>query len=229
MPPLQALIDLLNEHFGTPVQNHPKDPLSELVFTILSQNTTDINRDRAYERLKARFPRWRDVLEADREAVEDAIRVGGLGRQKSARIQEILRTIDRRRGELSMEYLGEMGIEEAREELLSFTGVGRKTAAIVLLFSLGRPAFPVDTHVHRVAKRLGLIPEKMSADAAHDVMERLAPPRHYYDFHINLIRLGRTVCGPRRTSCEACPALRWCPTGLERIEHQENETLPVPD
>ena len=228
MPPLQELIDLLNEHFGTPVLNHPKDPLSELVFTILSQNTTDTNRDRAYERLKRRFPRWRDVLEADREAVEDVIRVGGLGRQKSARIQEILRTIDRKRGDLGMEYLGEMSVDEAREELLSFTGVGRKTAAIVLLFSLGRPAFPVDTHVHRVGRRLGLIPEKMSADAAHDVMERLVPPAHYFDFHINLIRLGRTVCGPRRMACESCPVLDWCPTGSKKTGDGGNDTPPVP-
>lgn len=229
MPPLQELIDLLNEHFGTPVLNHPKDPLSELIFTILSQNTTDTNRDRAYERLKNRFPRWRDVLEADREAVEDAIRVGGLGRQKSARIQEILRTIDRQRGELSMEYLAEMSVEKARQELLSFTGVGRKTAAIVLLFSLGRPAFPVDTHVHRVGTRLGLIPEKMSADAAHDVMEQLVPPRHYFDFHINLIRLGRTVCGPRRILCEVCPVRYRCPTGLKRNEDLENVRRSSPD
>jgi endonuclease-3 len=213
MPPLHELIDALNGHFGTPVLNHPKDPLSELVFTILSQNTTDTNRDRAYERLRDRFPAWRDVLEADREEVEEAIRVGGLGRQKSARIQEILRTIDQRRGGLDMGYLNDMSLDEAKQELLSFTGVGRKTAAIVLLFSLGRPAFPVDTHVHRVGTRLGLIPEKMTADAAHDVMEGLVPTRHYFDFHINLIRLGRTVCGPRRMECPACPALAWCHTG----------------
>jgi len=226
MPPLHELIDALNGHFGTPVLNHPKDPLSELVFTILSQNTTDTNRDRAYERLRDRFPAWRDVLEADREEVEEAIRVGGLGRQKSARIQEILRTIHRKRGELSMEYLGEMSVDGAREELLSFTGVGRKTAAIVLLFSLGRPAFPVDTHVHRVARRLGLIPEKMGADAAHDVMEGLVPPSHYFDFHINLIRLGRTVCGPRRMMCASCPALDWCSTGLKRDDGGGEQTSP---
>ena len=229
MPPSHELIDALNEHFGTPVLNHPKDPLSELIFTILSQNTTDTNRDRAYERLRSRFPRWRDVLEADREEVEEAIRIGGLGRQKSSRIQEILRTINRHRGDLSMDYLKEMSIEEARQELLSFTGVGKKTAAIVLLFSLGRPAFPVDTHVHRVGKRLGLIPENMSADAAHDVMERLVPPRHYYDFHVNLIRLGRAVCGPRRTSCEVCPARYWCPTGLKKNEASENVIPSTPD
>jgi len=229
MDSLQGLIDALNEHFGTPVLDHPKDPLSEMIFTILSQNTTDINRDRAYGRLKSRFPRWRDVLEADREEVEEAIRVGGLGRQKSTRIQEILRTIDRRRGGLDMGYLADMDIDEAKDELLSFTGVGRKTAAIVLLFSLGRPAFPVDTHVHRVGTRLGLIPEKMSADAAHDVMERLVPPGHYFDFHINLIRLGRTVCGPRRMECPACPAHPWCPTGKARGADPGKEALSLPD
>ncbi|MBN1882878.1 MAG: endonuclease III [Deltaproteobacteria bacterium] len=229
MPPLCELIDALNKHFGAPVLNHPKDPLSELIFTILSQNTTDTNRDRAYERLRKKFPRWRDVLEADREEVEEAIRTGGLGRQKSTRIQEILRTIDRKRGKLNMDYLAEMSVDEAREELLSFTGVGRKTAAIVLLFSLGRPAFPVDTHVHRVGTRLGLIPEKMSADAAHDVMERLVPPSHYYDFHINLIRLGRTVCGPRRIACESCPALGWCPTGLKKGDGGGNTVPSSPD
>lgn len=215
MGDIDDIIGRLEDFFGVPERGHPKDPLSELIFTILSQNTTDTNRDRAYERLRNRFPRWEDVLAADLPEIEEAIRVGGLGSQKSKRIKAILSEIREKTGTLSLDYLADRRPEEARRELLLFNGVGRKTAAIVLLFSLGMPAFPVDTHVMRVTRRLGLITEKTNADAAHEVLGGLVPPDKYYPTHINLIRLGRTLCKPRNPRCSECPLAPVCRFGRE--------------
>jgi endonuclease-3 len=212
------IINRLDAFFGVPERGRPKDPLSELIFTILSQNTTDTNRDRAYERLRGRFPRWEDVLGADVSEIEDAIRVGGLGPQKSKRIKAILAEIREKTGRLSLDYLAESPPEEARRELLAFNGVGNKTAAIVLLFSLGMPAFPVDTHVLRVTRRLGLVPENATADAAHAIMGGLIPPDRYYPAHINLIRLGRTLCKPRNPHCAECPVPPLCPYGRRILD-----------
>jgi endonuclease III len=205
------IIARLEARFGVPRPGAAKDPLSELIFTILSQNTTDTNRDRAYERLRRRFPLWEDVETGDVADIEEAIRVGGLGAQKSGRIKAILAEIRRRAGALDLSYLDDMSIDEAAAELLSFDGVGRKTAAIVLLFSLGRPAFPVDTHVLRVTKRLGLVPPKAGADAAHDILGGMIPPVKYYPTHINLITLGKLLCRPRNPQCPACPLVDLCP------------------
>jgi endonuclease-3 len=210
---VDEIIRGLEAFFGVPVRGVTKDPLSELIFTILSQNTTDSNRDRAYERLKNRFPRWEDVVPADASQIEEAIRVGGLGSQKSKRIKAILADIEQRTGRLSLDYLAELGPEEARRALLSFVGVGNKTAAIVLLFSLGMPAFPVDTHILRVTRRLGLIPPKADAAAAHEILGSAIPPEKYYPTHLNLIRLGRTICRPRSPRCPECPLLTLCPFG----------------
>jgi endonuclease-3 len=212
------IINRLDAFFGVPDRGRPKDPLSELVFTILSQNTTDTNRDRAYERLRGRFPKWEDVLRADASEIEDAIRVGGLGPQKSKRIKAILTQINRKTGRLSLDYLAGMPPAEARRELLAFNGVGNKTAAIVLLFSLGMPAFPVDTHVLRVTRRLGLIPSNATADAAHEIMGGLIPPDRYYPSHINLIRLGRTLCKPRNPRCAECPVRTLCLFGRALLD-----------
>jgi endonuclease III len=207
------IIERLEDYFGVPERGRPKDPLSELIFTILSQNTTDKNRDRAYERLRARFPRWEGVLRADSSEIEEAIRVGGLGPQKSKRIKAILGEIHDRTGELSLDYLAGLRPEEARQVLLAFNGVGQKTASIVLLFSLGMPAFPVDTHILRVTGRLGLIPPRADAAAAHTILGALVPPEKYYPTHINLIAMGRSLCKPRNPRCTECPLLASCPFG----------------
>jgi endonuclease-3 len=217
MGTVDEVIERLEAFFGVPRRGVPKDPLSELIFTILSQNTNDTNRDRAYERLKERFPRWEDVLAADAARIEDAIRVGGLGPQKSKRIKAILGEIQSTTGHLSLDYLAGWEPDRARQALLSFNGVGNKTAAIVLLFSLGMPAFPVDTHVLRVTGRLGLIPPKAGADAAHGILGSIIPPDKYYPAHINLIRLGRTLCRPKNPRCRECPLLTICPYGSELI------------
>jgi len=178
--------------------------LDELVLTILSQNTNDRNRDRAWNSLRQRFPGWEDVLEARRRDLVAAIRVGGLAEQKAARIQAALRRIQEEEGSFSLERLCGRPLAEARNYLLSFQGVGDKTAAVVLLFSCGRPVFPVDTHVLRVSNRLGLIPEKATAALAHERLGRLVPGKKMYEFHLNLIAHGRAVCRAAKPDCPRC-------------------------
>lgn len=197
-------------HYGQPTWRNPLPALDELVSTILSQNTNDVNRDRAFELLRAKFPTWEAVRDAPTEAVVDAIRPAGLANQKGPRLQQVLRAITAERGQLDLQFLKAWPVADARAWLTRFNGVGPKTAAIVLLFSLDLPAFPVDTHVHRVTGRLGLRPEKMSADEAHTHFEGLLPPETYYAAHLNLIRHGREVCHARRPACEGCVLRQMC-------------------
>jgi endonuclease-3 len=200
---------LLIEEYGQR-EWHPREPLSVLISAILSQNTSDVNRDRAWERLKDRFPSWESVLAAETAELAEAIRPGGLADIKAPRIQKALRVIERDRGEFTLDFLAEMEVDEARRWLTSLNGVGPKTAAIVLLFSLGKPAFPVDTHVHRVSRRLGLIGPKTSREKAHEVLEELLPPEIYYTFHLNLIAHGREVCKSQRPRCATCVLQEHC-------------------
>ena len=193
----------LAAEYGEP-QWTPRDPVAVLVSTILSQNTNDRNRDRAYERLRERFPTWEAVRDAPMEALIAAIRPAGLAPTKAPRIQETLRRIWAERGEFSLDFLADMPLETARAWLLSIPGIGPKTAAIVLLFAFGRPAFPVDTHIHRVCRRLGLIPARATREQAHTLLEDLIPPDLYYPLHLNLIALGRDVCHPRNPECGRC-------------------------
>lgn len=209
----------LQATFGIPTWRNPLPPLDELISTILSQNTNDLNRDRAFEALRNRFPSWEAVRDAEEKAVIDAIRPAGLANQKGPRIQNVLREITIQRGNLSLDFLADLSVEEARKWLMSFKGVGPKTAAIVLLFSLGKPAFPVDTHVHRVTGRLGLRPEKMNADQAHDYLSRLFPTQAYYAAHLNLIRLGREVCHARNPECQRCPLSDLCDFYLNQLQN----------
>lgn len=202
----QRLID----HYGYPTWRNPLPPLDELVSTILSQNTNDGNRDRAFDALRARFPTWEAVRDADPQEVMQAIRPAGLANQKGPRIQAVLRAISAERGALDLEFLRALQPDEARRWLLRFKGVGPKTASIVLLFSLGMPAFPVDTHVYRVTGRLGLRPAKMNAEKAHRYLEALLPPDTYYPAHLNLIRLGREICQARNPRCPDCPLHDLC-------------------
>ena len=199
----------LLETYGEPEQR-PSDPIGTLVSTILSQNTNDVLRDQAFRRLRERFGTWEEVREAPVEEIAQAIQVSGLGAQKARRIKAALERITEERGTLSLDFLREMPVEEARAWLTSFDGVGPKTAAIVLLFALGMPAFPVDTHIHRVSKRLGLIPPKASREKAHGILEALLPPAVYYPFHINVIRHGREVCGARKPQCGRCVLRDLC-------------------
>lgn len=202
--------ETLLQVYGEPRWRNPLPPLDELVSTILSQNTNDVNRDRAFEALRRRFPTWEQVRDAPTEAVIEAIRPAGLANQKGPRIQEVLRAITAERGSLDLSFLADWNVEQARNWLLRFHGVGPKTAAIVLLFSLGKPAFPVDTHIYRVTGRLGLRPAKMTVEEAHEHLERLFPPETYYAAHLNLIRLGREICTARKPLCGRCPLREQC-------------------
>jgi len=213
---VKAVHQTLLEGYGPRRWRQRLDPLSELIYTILSQNTSDVNRDRAYERLRKRFPTWERVRDAQVEEIAEAIRPGGLANVKAPRIKDILHTITERRGKLSLDFICQMEIEEAKEWLGSLTGVGPKTTACVLLFGCGRPAFPVDTHVYRVSRRLGLISRKASAQEAHKTLEDLLSPQDYYALHLNLIAHGREVCKARSPHCEICvlaPHCDYLPTG----------------
>lgn len=200
----------LLEMYGEPVWRNPLPPVDELVSTILSQNTNDSNRDRAFESLRRCFPTWEAVRDAPQEEVIEAVRVAGLANQKGARIQAALKDITEQRGALNLDFLKDMPDEEAYDWLVQFKGVGPKTAAIVLLFSLGKPAFPVDTHIYRVSGRLGLRPEKMSVEDAHTHLAALFPPDAYYAAHLNIIRLGREICQARKPKCLECPLKDLC-------------------
>ena len=202
--------ELLHEIFGWPDWRPFLPPLDELIDCILSQSTTDANRDRAFAALKDNFSGWEAVMNAPTAAVVAAIKPAGLSNQKAPRIQEALRRIQAERGELNIDFLGDLPIEEAKAWLTSFHGVGPKTAAIVLCFAFQRPAFPVDTHIHRVGQRIGFLPQGISADNAHPVMEAIIPPGDYFAFHLNLIRLGREICHARNPRCEICPLTPYC-------------------
>ncbi len=208
---------ILTDEYGDPKWHPRLDPVGELVSTILSQNTNDVNRDLAFEGLRERFPTWEAVRDADPETVREAIRPAGLANSKGPAIQQALRRISAERGEINLDFLAEMPLTEAKKWLTSLSGVGPKTAAIVLLFSFNRPAFPVDTHVHRVSRRLGLIGPKVSREKAHQLLEALLPPERYYAFHLNVIFHGRRVCHARQPRCENCPLLTLCHYGQELV------------
>lgn len=186
------------------------DPLDELIGTILSQNTSDVNSGRAYAQLRAMYPTWEEVLDTSDDELYETIKAAGLGRIKAPRIKRTLHEILKRRGELSLDFLEYLPLEESKRWLTSLDGIGPKTAACVLLFALGRPALPVDTHVHRVSLRLGLIGPKVGADAAHTLLEAVLPPEHVYEFHIDMIRHGRQVCHAQRPECARCMLRDLC-------------------
>lgn len=207
----------LLEFYGEPVWRNPLPAIDELVSTILSQNTNDINRDRGFRALRAKFPTWEQVRDAPAQEVVEAIRPAGLANQKGPRIQQVLRSITEERGSLDLSFLGDLSVDEARAWLTKFNGVGPKTAAIVLCFALGKAAFPVDTHIYRVTGRIGLRPERMTVEQAHPHLENLFPPETYYPAHLNIIRLGREICTARRPYCEKCPIVDLCYYGSARM------------
>lgn len=195
---------LLEKEYGVPLNEKRNDLLGILIETILSQNTNDQNRDRAYQRFKSRFPRWESVLEAKTSSIVSAIRTGGLAEQKARRIKEILRWIKKREGRLSLSFLKGMNSEEIKKLIGGLHGIGPKTVHCLLLFGLGRDAFPVDTHILRIGRRVGFIPEAADAVKAHDWMVPLIPKGKSLSLHLNLIRFGRETCRARRPQCETC-------------------------
>jgi len=206
----ERVAELLTELYGYPTWRPGQVPVDELVDTILSQNTNDTNRDRAFQLLRARFPTWEAVRDAPQEEVIAAVRAAGLANQKGPRIQAALRLLTEQRGAITLDFLRDMEVSEAKAWLTSIHGIGPKTAAIILLFGFGKPAFPVDTHVHRVTQRLGLIDPTTNAERAHEELEAIIPPEDYLPAHLNLIRHGRQICHARRPACEICPLTAYC-------------------
>ena len=211
-------MDRLAALYGDPKHTPHGDAVAELVLTVLSQNTADTNSGRAFIQMMRRYPSWEAIAVAPTAELIATIQHGGLAPQKAPRIQAILRAVGERSPGWDLQFLREMPLEEARSWLRALPGVGPKTAACVLLFALGLPAMPVDTHVERVSKRLGLIPDKTTADQAHGLLEALVPAADYYRFHMLLIKHGRRTCGARKPACERCPLATECPASLVRAE-----------
>jgi endonuclease III len=210
---VRAILVRLRKHFGELVPPRSVDPLDELILTVLSQHTSDLNAGRAFAELRAAFPGgWASVVGAPTEGVADAIRSGGLADTKAPRIQAILREVKQREGAYDLSRLTEMTDREARDYLTALPGIGPKTAAVVLSFALGRDALPVDTHVHRVSRRLGLIPPRTSAERADRILHALVPEGLRTSLHVGLIRLGREICRAPVPRCRQCPLKDLCPT-----------------
>jgi len=201
---------LLADKYGPPTWRPHLSPVGELVSTILSQNTNDVNRDIAYDTLLERFPTWEEIRDAEEKKILPLIKTAGLANQKGPAIQNALKMITEERGQIELDFLRSMSSQEASEWLIKLKGVGPKTAAIVLLFSLDMPAFPVDTHVYRITGRVGIRPEDMSAAKAHTYLAEQFEPETYYPVHLNIIQLGREICKARQPLCQECPLTQIC-------------------
>jgi endonuclease-3 len=209
---LRAIHRRLVKRFGELEPPRASDPVDELVLTVLSQHTSDLNADRASAALRAAYPTWGAVVDAPTGDVADAIRSGGLANTKAPRIQEILREVRDREGSFTLDRLRAMSDTDARDYLTSLPGIGPKTAAVVMSFALGRDAMPVDTHVHRVTRRLGIVPDNASAERADRILHDLVPDGLRTPLHVAFIRLGREICKAPTPRCVACPLKDLCPT-----------------
>lgn len=214
---VRAILNRLRARFGELEPPRSVDPLDELILTVLSQHTSDLNAERAFAQLREGLPTWKSVVEARTTTVADAIRIGGLANSKAPRIQAILREVREREGRFDLSALRAMSDAEARVYLTSLPGVGPKTAAVVLSFALGRDAIPVDTHVHRVSKRLGLVPSNTTAEKADRLLHELVPDGLRTPLHVALIRLGREICKAPVPRCRECPLKDLCPTATRYL------------
>jgi endonuclease-3 len=221
---LRAIHRRLVARFGELVPPRATDPLDELVLTVLSQHTSDLNAERAFASLRAAYPDWQGVVDARPDDVADVIRSGGLANTKAPRIQGILREVAEREGSYSLDRLRAISDTEARDYLTSLPGIGPKTAAVVLSFALGRDAMPVDTHVHRVTRRLGIVPDKASAERADRILHDLVPDGLRTPLHVAFIRLGREICKAPTPRCVACPLKDLCPTAPRFLPRTRRRT-----
>jgi len=223
-----AVYQALAQSYGEPVWQPHHPPVDELVCTILSQATSDINRDKGFQALKARYPDWESVMNAPEADVIETIYSAGLANQKGPRIQATLRFIYQERGTIDLDFLKDMPLEAAQKWLTQINGIGPKTAAIVLLFSFGRPCFPVDTHVFRITRRLGLIDHKVTADKAHNILQNRGEAKTFYSMHMNLIRHGRTICRAQNPKCEICTLQQLCDHFQHVVTNEDIEVLASP-
>jgi endonuclease-3 len=226
---VEVVLERLGERYGHPTWAGPRlEAISELVLTILAQNTADTNSFRAFTALRARYPSWDEVLRAPTDELVDVIRPGGLAPTKAPRIQRVLAEVHAATGGTwDLSFLGSLPLAEARVWLTSLHGIGRKTASIVLLFNFGRPVMPVDTHVHRVATRLGILPPRTPLDRAHDLLEEVLQPEEMYPFHVELIRHGRDTCRAPRPICGLCPLTDVCAYYAEAVKGRA-PMAPIP-
>lgn len=215
--PFKYIIQNLENTFGVPKLESKSDPLSMLINIILSQATSDANSFRTFQSLKQKFKTWEKAAKADESDIAETIRAGGLANQKAKVIKNILTQLKSKNGKLSLNFLDEIPDEQARDYLLEFRGIGPKTVACTLLFALHKEIFPLDTHIFRVLKRMGILPGKISDEKAHKFLDKLVPKGKFYSLHVNLIRLGRNICRPREPLCGQCPLIEYCDYGMEKI------------
>ena len=215
--PFRYIVQNLENTFGEPTLPPKSDALAMLIEVILSQATSDANSRRTYQNLRKQFKSWENVLAAEHGEVAEAIRLGGLANQKTKVIKDLLQKLKEIRGAPSLKFIEKMPNEEARDFLQNFRGVGPKTVACTLLFACHKEVFPLDTHVFRVLKRMGILPERITDMKAHRFLDELVPRGNFYSLHVNLIRLGRKICRPREPLCEQCPLIEYCDYGLNRI------------
>jgi len=213
-PPIADILSRLRETYGRMPWRPHGDGMTELILTILSQHTNDMNSGRGFANLLTVFPDWDAVRQAPAAAIAGATRAAGLSTSKAPRIKQVLERIHAERGDYCLSFLNKLPLDEARAWLIALPGVGPKTAACVLMFALGRPALPVDTHVFRVAGRLGLLPQKATAEAAHQILEAAVPPELAFEFHVSLIKHGRHCCRARWPACEDCILNEICPSAF---------------
>ena len=215
--PLGYIIQNLERTFGTPALRPKSDPLEMLIRVVLSQATTDVLSERTFQSLTAKFKTWEDVLVADPSEVADSIKLGGLANQKAKVIKELLSNVKAENGSLNLGFLQDLPTREAVTYLKKFRGIGPKTIACTLLFACHKNIFPLDTHIFRVLRRVGIVPLKCSDERAHEILDAVVPEGKFYSLHVNLIRLGRKVCRPQEPFCERCPIVEYCDFGQTRI------------
>jgi endonuclease-3 len=215
--PIRYIIQNLERTYGVPENERASDPLDMLIKIILSQATSDTNSHRTFAALKKRFPKWEDALRARETTIAETIRAGGLANQKAKVIKSLLRQIKDEHDTLDLNFLHEASAEDAVNYLKQFRGIGPKTIACTLLFACRKEVFPLDTHIFRILRRVGLIPQKCTDARAHEIMNRLVPEGKFYSFHVNLIRHGRALCRPREPLCERCPIVEYCDYGNLRF------------
>jgi endonuclease III len=215
--PFGYIVQNLENAFGEPKLKGKSDPLAMLINIVLSQATSDTNSDRTFKSLKKHFRNWENVLAADEYEIAETIKSGGLANQKSKVIKDLLSQIKEKHGKLSLKFLEKMTDEEARDYLLQYRGIGPKTVACTLLFALQKEVFPLDTHIFRVLKRIGVLPAKITDAKAHRLLDELVPHKKFYSLHRNLIRLGREICHPREPLCDSCPLIEYCDYGMTKI------------